>query len=363
MPNLNDGKETKMSDSSSDNGGNVPSNAPVAAEAASGPAPVGSIDNLTGEQAVALAKQAKETGKSIEELLSEQGNKSSTPKKGADGKFQSTSANEPSKDLVKDAVQEAIKKFKVKVDGQELEVDEGELLRGYSHQKAANKILQEGRQARKQAEEFLSMMKDPERFYEVAKQLGHDPRALSEKYLVSQLEEEMMDPREKEFRQMKKKLQAVEDMERKQREAVENARLEEMKSKYVKDYETQFTQALQESNLPPTKAMVGEMAKYISRSAKIGFKMEPKEAAQLVKEDIQKAQMSLIGNADGETLLKLLGDDVAKKILQARGAKVKQPGFNTPIEQGERREIQSTNKGNRRMSAKEWAEFKRGGKK
>lgn len=349
-----------MSDSSSNNGGSNPSQpqGSQVASAASEPAPV-STDHLTGEQAVALAKQSKETGKSIQELLSEQSTKSPTSNRGADGKFQSSQTDESSKDLVKDAVQEAIKKFKVKVDGQEMEVDEQELLRGYSHQKAANKILQEGRQARKQAEEFINMMKDPERFYEVAKQLGHDPRGLAEKYLVSQLEEEMLDPREKEFREMKKKLQAVEDMERKQREAIEQARLNEMKQRYVQDYEKQFTEALSESQLPPTKAMVAEMAKYISRSAKIGFKMTPAEAAQLVKEDVQKAQLSLIGNADGETLLKLLGDDVAKKILTARGSKVKQPNFSTPIEQGEKREIQSSNKGNKRMSAKEWAEFKR----
>ena len=168
----------------------------------------------------------------------------------------------------------------------------------------------------------------------------------------------MLDPREKELRDARKKLKSIEDMERQQKEMVEKQRLEEMKQKYVKDYEEKFVGALKESGLPPTKAMIGEMAKYISRSAKIGFKMEPSEAAQLVKEDIQKAQMSLIGNADGETLLKLLGDDVAAKILQARGSKVKNTGFSTPSTQGERREVQQSGKSGR-MSAKEWAEFKR----
>ena len=314
-----------------------------------GTAPEASNDfvmpELTGAEAKALAEESKATGKSIEELVK--------AKSGVQSKAPVAPTSEQ-----KEAAREAIRKFKVKVDGSELEVDENELLRGYSHQKAANKILQEGKAARKQAEEFLNLMKDPEQFYEVAKKLGHDPRSLSEKYLVQQLEEEMLDPREKELRDARKKLKSIEDMERQQKEMVEKQRLEEMKQKYVKDYEEKFVGALKESGLPPTKAMIGEMAKYISRSAKIGFKMEPSEAAQLVKEDIQKAQMSLIGNADGETLLKLLGDDVAAKILQARGSKVKSTGFNTPSVQGERREVQQSGKTGR-MSPKEWAEFKR----
>ena len=321
---------------------------PAQALAANGSEPTESefvMPELTGQQAKELAEESKATGKSIEDLIK--------AKSGAPAKDVSQPTAEQ-----KEAAREAIRKFKVKVDGSEREVDEGELLRGYSHQQAANKILQEGRAAKKQAEEFLTMMKDPERFYEVAKQLGHDPRSLSEKYLVSQIEEELLDPREKELRDARKKLKSIEDMERQQKEMVEKQRLEEMKTKYVKDYEEKFVGALQESGLPATKAMVGEMAKYISRSAKIGFKMEPSEAAQLVKEDIQKAQMSLIGNADGETLLRLLGDDVAAKILQARGSKVKSTGFNTPSIQGERREIQQKGDG-KRMTQKEWAEFKR----
>lgn len=304
------------------------------------------MPELTGQQAKELAEESKATGKSIEELV-----------KAKQGVSSKESASPPTAEQ-KEAAREAIRKYKVKVDGTDMEVDENELLRGYSHQKAANKILQEGKAARKQAEQFIQMMKDPEQFYEVAKKLGHDPRGLAEKYLVHQLEEEMMDPREKELRDARKKLKAIEDMERQQKEAIEARRVEEMKQRYVKDYQEKFIAALQEYQLPPTKPMVAEMAKYISRSAKIGFKMEPSEAAQLVKEDIQRAQMSLIGNADGETLLKLLGDDVAAKILQARGSKVKQTPFSTPSVQGERKEVKSAgNKG--RMTAKEWAEFKR----
>lgn len=259
---------------------------------------------------------------------------------------------------VKDAAQEAIRKHKVKYEGKEIEVDEEELKRGYSHQKHASKILQEGKAARKQAEEFVSMMKDKSKLFDAIQKLGHDPRKLAEEYLASQLQDEMMDPRDKELRDTKAKLQKIEDMERMQREAAQKRHNDEVSAQLSKEYSTQFVSALQESGLPPTKPMVADMAKYISRSAKIGFKMTPQEAAKLVKQDVEKAHMALLGNSDGETLLKLLGDEVASKILTARGSKLKSPEaqLRTPAEQGEHKERGTPNK---RMSSKEWRNFNR----
>lgn len=261
-------------------------------------------------------------------------------------------------DPIKEAAQEAARKFKVKIDGAELEVEEAELIRGYSHQKAANKILQQGTTARKQAEEFISMMKDPEKFYDTAKKLGHDPRKLAEEYLAKQLEDELLDPRDRELKETKAKLKQIEEMDRTQKEQMEAQRNEVLKKKYAKDYSDQFVAALQETNLPPTKAMVSEMAKYVSRAAKIGFKMTAVEAAQLVKEDVFQANQRLIGDADGETLIKLLGDQVANKVRKYDTDRLRNPerDLRTPTEQPETRKRSASGK---RMTSKEWREYNR----
>jgi hypothetical protein len=311
------------------------------------------LSKMTGAEAKAYveAQKAKEAKAS--------GDKKSPIKKAAEDAAKKLAPKEKEQtEEQKEAVREAIRKYKVKVDGEELEVDENELLRGYSHQKAANKILHEGKAARKQAEEFISMMKDPAQFYETAKKLGHDPRKLAEEYLARQLEDEMMDPRDKELRDAKARLKQIEDMELQQKQALEKQRHEALKMKFAKDYEEQFTTALKESQLPPTKAMVAEMAKYISRSAKIGFQMTAKEAAQLVKEDLQLSIQRLTGEADADTLIRLLGDGVANKVREYDVAKLKSPEqyLKTPQQQGEIRERKVPHK---RMSAKEWREFNR----
>ena len=256
-------------------------------------------------------------------------------------------------------------KRKLKIDDEE--VDEEEVLSVYksrkSHQQAANKELQEGKAARKQAEEFVSMMKNPAKLMEVIQKLGHDPRKLAEEYLVQQLEEEGMDPRDKELRDAKARIKAIDDMEKQKQEAMAKHRDEQLKAKYAQDYTQQFVSALQESGLPPTKPMVAEMARYIQISAKEGFKMTAKEAALLVKEDVQLAHARLIGDSDGETLMKLLGEEVANKVRKYDMAKLKDPnsGLNTPTVQTRReRATGDVNKpANQAEQRKNWKNFNR----
>lgn len=277
------------------------------------------------------------------------------PKTGAGG----AGVSGGSGDLMKDAAREAIRKHKLKVDGQEIEVDEDELKRGYSHQRAANKILQEGKAARKQAEEFVRLMKDEGSLFDAIKKLGHDPRKLAEKYLASQLEDEMLDPREKDFRATKAELQRYKELEKVQKDALEKQRDDSLKKKFSEDYSKQFVEALKTSSLPQTKEMVAEMAKYIHRAAKMQFQMTADEAAKLVKEDIENAHRNLYGNSDAEVLVRLLGDQGLQKIRAYDTARLKDPNaqLKTPTEQGEPRQ-RPKNTG-KRMTTAEWRAFNR----
>lgn len=264
----------------------------------------------------------------------------------------------------KDAAREAIRKYKLKVDGEEVEVDEDELKRGYTHQRAANKKMQEGLKAKKQAEAFITMMKDPSQVKTVMEQLGYTRqqiRDMSEKVLAAELEDELMDPREKEMREYKNKLKAYEDLENKQKEEVERKRDHELKKKYSEEYSTKFIEALKETSLPPTKGMVAEMAKYIKRAADLNFEMTPQEAAKLVREDVESSYRNLYGEADAETLVKMIGDQGVQKIRGYDVAKLKDPntGLKTPEHQGERRTKPKDGR-SYEQKARDWARLKRG---
>lgn len=261
---------------------------------------------------------------------------------------------------VKEAAAEAMRKYKVKVDGQELEVDENELKRGYSHQRAANKILQEGKLARMQAEKFIEALRDPEKAWEVLQKLGHDPDKLSESRLLRKIEEDSLDPREKEFRQTQAELKKYKEMEQRKAEAEAKAREDEIKAKYAQEYSNQFIEALKESRLPQNKKTVAEMARYVKEYAQVGIKIDAKTAARLVKEDMSQYVSTVFPeDTDPEIIVTTLGEKNVNKVRQHTLAQIKTPMDNlrTPTEQNQEPRKRS---GNTHMSHKEWRKFNRG---
>lgn len=264
--------------------------------------------------------------------------------------------------MTKAEAREEIRKYKVKVMGEEKEVDEKELIRGYSHQQAANKAMQEGLKSKKQAEEFIAMLKDEGRLFEVLEKIGHNPRTLAEKYLAQQIEEELMDPREKELKYTKAQLEAFKKKEEEAYKQAEEAKIKEISTKYAKEYTEQFTSALEGEKLPARKETIQEMAKYIKRATEIGFKMTAQEAAKLVKEDLLAKQRAIISEADGDTLISLLGEDTANKIRKWDTSRVKNPEQNlkTPEPRIDKTQRDRT-RPNKRMTSQEWRDFNRKG--
>lgn len=274
---------------------------------------------------------------------------------------QTTSATGDVPSAVKEAAQEAIRKHKLKIDGQEVEVDDNELKREYSLKKASAKKITEAVRMRKQAEEFINAIKDPERILDILQQAGHDHatlRKISEGYLASVLSEELLDPKDRELNQTKRELEAL----RQEREAEQKRREDhvrnQLKQKYIKEYNEQFVNAIQKAGLPADNSSVKAMAGYIYRASEIGLKMTPEEAASLVKQDKEADLKSTFSKADAETVVKLLGEDVANKIRQWDTSRVKDPlaKLENPSAPTEPREKRDPTK---RMTHQEWRKFNR----
>lgn len=302
------------------------------------------LSKMTGEEAVKWveAQKAKKEGPKKDPYLADT----------------SKAEGQSTQEAVKEAAQEA--KRRLKIDDEE--VDEDEVIKIFKerrkHQQHASRILEEGRRARQQAEEFVSMLRDPEKAFEVLKKLGHDPRTLAEKKLVAELEEEMLDPRDRELKKLRAERQAEEAAKQRAKQEEHDRHVAVLKEKFAKDYTEQFQKALSETQVPATKHTVAEMAKYIARASEIGFKMTPHEAAQLVREDLLESQRRLLGDTDGEMLIKLLGEDVANKVRKWDTSRLKNPEPQrvSAQDQGQMRERRVPHK---RMSAKEWREFNR----
>jgi len=222
------------------------------------------------------------------------------------------------------AAQAALKKWKVKYDGQEVEVDEDELVKGYAHNKAAEKRMREAAELRKQAEEFIDIVKKDPRKLLTHPSVGVDVKQFAEQILAEYMEEQMLSPEEKEVREMKRKLAEYENERKAQEEARQQAQLQEAQQQYMAEYEKQFTEVLSTSGLPKTEYTVARLAYYMSQAIEHGYNnVQAKDVVTLVKEDYMRDIQSLFGAANEDVLLQMLGDQNTEKAVKAHMNKIK----------------------------------------
>lgn len=214
------------------------------------------------------------------------------------------------------------KKFKIKVDGQELEEeldlnDEDTIRRHLQMSKAAQKRMQEAAKERQKAERFIRQLKEDPISVLTNPDLGVNFRDIAEQYLAQQLEAEIMSPEQRKVMEAERIIREKEEQTRKTREAEEQAQLEQLQEHYAQDYQKKITQALSESGLPKTRNTVKKMAYFLHQNVKFGLDLTPKDLAAMVKEDYIRDIQDLFGSTDGDTLLGILGDDISNKIRKS----------------------------------------------
>jgi len=222
------------------------------------------------------------------------------------------------------------KSFKLKVDGSEedFEIDldnEEELKRHFQMSKAANKRMAEAATTKKQIESFIrQLQQDPiAALQNPALKLNKDFRSIAEEYLAQQIMEETMSPQEKKLRDAERIIREREEESRSKREQEELQQRHQLEQHYAQQFEKVIQGALSESNVPKTTATVRRMAQLMSKNLEHGYDLEPKQLAELVRQDYLRDIQELFGATEGDTLLSMLGDDVSNKIRKADLARLK----------------------------------------
>lgn len=218
------------------------------------------------------------------------------------------------------------KKYKVKVEGKETEVTEEELLRGYSHATAANKKFQEAAMTRKQAEEFIGLLKTNPKKVLTDPRLGVDFRKLAEEYLIEEMERDQWTPEQKELSEVKAKLAAAEEEKKAFEKTKQDAEMAALTQKYTDEFTKDVMTTLKGSGLPQTENTVRRMAYYMHQALLRGYELKAVDVLPLVKEDYNNDIKALFSELDGDTLMGMLGDGVVKKISDAQLSKLKTVG-------------------------------------
>jgi len=223
--------------------------------------------------------------------------------------------------------------LKLKVDGQEFELPESEVITLAQQGKSAGKRFQEAAAAKKEAEQIVNFLKANPK--EAMRKLGIDPRKFSEDTLMEIITQEQMSPEQRKAIENENRLKEYEAREKQAQEQSRQAQLAELERSHMESYDKMFVQALTESGLPKTPYTVKRMAELTLVNVKRGLNLEPSQLAKIVREDYQNEMKALYGQADGDALLELLGKEGVKKLSKAQLTQYKSKHVNNAVKRDE----------------------------
>lgn len=270
------------------------------------------------------------------------------PKANANGAAgaQPTPGKEPTgKEAVKNAIAEAVRKYKVSdngvereateedflellkehkakviMEGQEHEIPYEELVKGYQARQVSAKRFEEAARIQKNAQRFIQLLRG--NTAAVLAQLQIDPVEFAKSIIKKQIEFEGMNEDQKkayeleqQYRQEKERREAL---ERQQQEAEEA----EARQYFQGEYTRKIVEGLESAGLPRTEWCVKQMAMYFAHGLRKGIRLDPARVANVVKEDLQRHMKQLYGATSEKDLLSVVGEDFASKIRKADLAKL-----------------------------------------
>lgn len=257
----------------------------------------------------------------------------------------------------KEAQQSFKKKLKLKVDGEEIEDeidfnDEEGLKRKLQLSYAAKKRMEEAKAAKAKAFEIIKAFEeDPANVF---KKLGPKGREAAERFLLEQIQEEAMDPKDKELRDLKKFKEEIEAEKERTKQEREKQALAEQEAKYAQEFQKTIIDALGKSGLPKSPEMVKRFARIMQKNLELGLELTADDLVDEVKSDITSIIKSIVGEADGDHLISLFGEDVANKIRKSDIRKLQEKQGQVFQQRSTKQEFQPQPKSGKPMSMAEW---------
>lgn len=227
----------------------------------------------------------------------------------ADVSTESTEAKQESQ-----PTQEQVRKFKLKIDGQELEYDESAVVALAQKGKAADERFRKAAEERKRVESLVKQFNDdPD---SVIKALtGRDAEEIYRERLAKKLEELGKSPEQIEYERTQAELKKYKDREEAERKKSGEQYRRQLEQQYHDEYNVAIPKAINDIGLPATPETVSAMAKVMLEAEEEGITMPPSAAAQIVRDQFMGLTNKFVKSSDPEKLYELLGEDVIRKLM------------------------------------------------
>lgn len=207
-------------------------------------------------------------------------------------------------------------KFKLKVDGEEVEEevdwnDKATLTKKLQLARAAEKRMGEASKVKTQALQIMKAYESGDMSI-----LKNHPkgREIAEAFLLSQLEDEMLTPEQKTQREREAKLKKYEEKDLKDQEDQKTQAQTKREAELAQGFQKTIIDAIEKTGLPKSPDLVKRMAGLMQKNLKLGLELTAEELAAEVKTDTLSILKSVVGSATGAQLIEMFGPDLAKQI-------------------------------------------------
>lgn len=243
------------------------------------------------------------------------------PKEKAEAKpAESEEKKEVKEEKQEEKVAEAKRKLKLKIQGQEREYDEDEVIRRAQLSETAEARFQQAAEVQQQMKNFVDALRNNP--MDVLTQLGLGDKLdeLAEQRLTKKVQQELMSPEERELAELRefreKHTREQEENTTRSKKEAEDTQMREYQQRATQHYDTQISDALNKSNLPKTAYTVKRVAEVMASALDKGYDIDAQTAVDMVREGYMTDINQMFGSMEAEGLLGMLGDGLAKKIRQ-----------------------------------------------
>lgn len=228
-----------------------------------------------------------------------------------------------------------IRSLKLKIDGQEyneelpFEMEDTPQNRDYMSKqlqmsKVAQKRMGEKAQLEKEVTQFIELMKkDPRK---ALNNFGVDVKKLAAEVVEEEIANSSKSPEQLQIEQYQRELAEIKEKQKQEQEDYTKKEFERAQEQAYISYENQMSEALEGSELPKSPYVVKKMADYMLLGVQNGIDVTARDVLPLVQEEIINDIKAMAQAMPAETLEKLFGGDIMKKIRKSNVAKAKAGG-------------------------------------
>lgn len=252
-------------------------------------------------------------------------------------------------------------KFTYTIDGENVEEEfdlsnKEELRKRLQLGHAAKKRMAEASAEKRKAIEIVKAFENDDSFADL---INKHPkgREIAEKILLAKIQDEMLSPEEKKMREYESKLKKYEAEEKSRKDQEQQTAAQKIEAKYAESYQKTIIEALDKTSLPKTAETIKRMASIMKKNLDMGLELTAEDLAGEVKAELNQIIKSIVGDADGDHLINLFGEDVAKKIRMSDLKKLQEKQSQV-FQGGQKRPAPTVTKSqeSRPMSMDEWKE-------